>query len=311
LIVSCGPVRLPKGHNVLYHNNRDGTFTDVSKETGILAPGGRYGLGVAAADFDNDGWPDLYVACDQTPSLLYPNKHDGTFEEIGDRAGVAYNADGSLQAGMGVAVADYDGNGFLDLAKTNFSGDRPSLYKNEGGAVFEDESQQAGLGRHHLLGWGIAFLDIDEDGWPDLVMANGHVYPEVDRSPIGEKCRHRTLLYRNLGNGRFADITDSAGPGFAPLRPSRGLAVGDLDGDGRPENVIVNMNERPAILKNTGLRRNAVAIALTGTRSNRTAIGARCVVEAGGRRQMGEVMSGGSYFSQNSMTLYFGLGKLR
>jgi hypothetical protein len=308
LAVSCGPLGLPMGHNALYHNNRDGTFTDVSKEAGILAPGGRYGLGVAAADFDNDGWPDIYVACDQTPSLLYHNKHDGTFEEVGDRAGVAYNADGRVQAGMGVAVADFDGNGFLDIAKTNFSGDRPSLYKNENGAFFDDVSEQAGLGGHHLLGWGIAFLDIDEDGWPDLVMANGHVYPEVDHSPIGETYRQRTLLYRNLGNSRFRDITDSAGPGFVPLRPARGLAIGDLDGDGRPEIVIVNMNDRPAVLRNMGPRHNAVAIALEGTRSNRSAIGARCVVEAGGRKQIGEVMSGGSFYSQNSMTLYFGLG---
>jgi hypothetical protein len=309
LAVWCGPHGLPAAHNALYHNNGDGTFTDVSAKAGILAPGARYGLGVVTADFDNDGWPDIYVACDQTPSLLYRNNHDGTFEERGDAAGVAYNADGQLQAGMGIAVVDYDGNGFLDIAKTNFSGDRPSLYKNEDGKFFEDVSEMAGLGRNLLLGWGIAFLDIDEDGWPDLVMANGHVYPEVDRSPIGETYRQKALLYRNLGNGRFADITDRAGPGFAPRRPSRGLATGDLDGDGRPEIVIVNMNDKPTLLKNTGPRQNAIAITLTGTRSNRSAIGARCTIEAGGRKQIAEVVSGGSYFSQNSLTLYFGLGK--
>jgi len=309
MIVWCGPHGLPAAHNALYHNNGDGTFTDVSRKAGILAPGGCYGLGVVTADFDNDAWPDIYVACDQTPSLLYRNNHDGTFEERGDAAGVAYNADGQLQAGMGIAVADYDGNGFLDIAKTNFSGDRPSLYKNEDGKFFEDVSEMAGLGRNLLLGWGIAFLDIDDDGWPDLVMANGHVYPEIDRSPIGETYRQKTLLYRNLGNGRFADITESAGPGFVPRRPSRGLAIGDLDGDGRPEIVIVNMNDKPTLLKNVGPRQNAIAITLTGTRSNRSAIGARCIVQAGGRKQIAEVVSGGSYFSQNSFTLYFGLGK--
>jgi enediyne biosynthesis protein E4 len=309
MMVWCGPHGLPAAHNSLYHNNGDGTFTDVSKKAGILAPSGCYGLGVVTADFDNDAWPDIYVACDQTPSLLYRNNHDGTFEERGDPAGVAYNADGQLQAGMGIAVADYDGNRFLDIAKTNFSGDRPSLYKNEDGKFFEDVSEMAGLGRNLLLGWGIAFLDIDDDGWPDLVMANGHVYPEIDRSPLGENYRQKTLLYRNLGNGRFTDITDSAGPGFTPRRPSRGLAVGDLDGDGRPEIVIVNMNEKPTLLKNVGPRQNAIAITLTGTRSNRSAIGARCIVEAGGRKQIAEVVSGGSYFSQNSFTLYFGLGK--
>jgi enediyne biosynthesis protein E4 len=309
LAVWCGPHGLPPARNALFHNNGDGTFTDVSEKAGILKPGPRYGLGAITADFDNDGWPDIYVACDQTPSLLYRNNHDGTFEERGDAAGVAYNADGALQAGMGIAVADYDGNGFLDIAKTNFSGDRPSLFKNEDGSFFEDVSEMAGLGRNQLLGWGIAFLDVDEDGWPDLVMANGHVYPEVDRSPIGETYRQKTLLYRNLGNGRFADITQSAGPGFAPKRPARGLAIGDLDGDGRPEIVIVNMNEKPTLLKNVGPRQNAIAIALTGTKSNRSAIGARCTVEAGGRKQMADVVSGGSYFSQNSLTLYFGLGK--
>ncbi len=309
MLVACGPHGLPTAHNVLYHNNRDGTFTDVSESAGILKPGGRYGLGVAVADFDNDGWPDIYVACDQTPSLLYRNRHDGTFEERGDVAGVAYNADGRLQAGMGIAVADFDGNGFLDIAKTNFSGDRPSLYRNDTGGSFEDVSQEAGLGRNQLLGWGIAFLDVDEDGLPDLILANGHVYPEIDRSPIGETYRQKTLLYRNLGRGHFADITDSAGPAFAAARPSRGLAVGDLDGDGRPEVVVVNMNDKPSLLRNIGPRQNAISITLSGTQSNRSAIGARCTVEAGGRRQIAEVMSGGSYYSQNSLTLHFGLGK--
>src|SRR5215469_1266475 len=289
LAVWCGPHGLPAGHNALYHNNGDGTFTDVSSKAGILSAGKCYGLGAVTADFDNDGWPDIYVACDQTPSLLYVNKHDGTFQERGDAAGVAYNADGQLQAGMGIAVADYDNNGFLDLAKTNFSGDRPSLYKNEDGSFFEDVSEMAGIGRNQLLGWGVAFLDVDEDGWPDLVMANGHVYPEIDRSPIGETYRQKTLLYRNLGNGRFADITESAGPAFAPLRPARGLATGDLDGDGRPEIVIVNMNQPPAVLKNLGARQNAVGVKLKATKSNRDAIGARCTVEAGGRKQLADV----------------------
>jgi hypothetical protein len=309
LKVWCGPHGLPQAQNILYHNNGDGTFTDVSEKAGILAFGPRYGLGVVTADFDNDGWPDIYVACDQTPSLLLRNKHDGTFEEIGGAAGVAYNADGQLQAGMGIAVGDYDGNGFLDIAKTNFSGDRPSLYKNEDGRFFEDVSEQAGLGRNLLLGWGTAFLDVDEDGWPDLVMANGHVYPEIVRSPLGETYRQKTLLYRNLGNGRFADVTESAGSGFAPRRPARGLAIGDLDGDGRPEIVIVNMNDKPSLLKNSGARQNSVAISLTGTQSNRSAIGARCTIEANGRKQMAEVVSGGSYLSQSSFTLHFGLGQ--
>lgn len=308
LAVMCGPVGLPMARNILYHNNGDGTFTDVSERAGILKPGGRYGLGVVAADFDNDGWPDIYVACDQTPSLLFWNKHDGTFEERGDAAGVAYNADGQLQAGMGIAVADYDGNGFLDIAKTNFSGDLPSLFKNEDGKFFTDVSLQSGLGANHLLGWGIAFVDLDGDGLKDLVIANGHVYPEVDRGSIGEQYFQKTLIYRNLGNGKFADVTAQAGPALTKARPARGLAVGDLDGDGRPEIVISNMNSTPSLLKNQGPRRNFISLLLAGTSSNRSAIGARVTVQAGELHQMDEVMSGGSYYSQNDMALYFGLG---
>jgi hypothetical protein len=308
MVVACGPRGLPKAHNVLYHNNRDGTFTDVSEPAGILKPGGRYGLGVVAADFDNDGWPDLYVACDQTPSLLYRNRGDGTFEERGVEAGVAYNFDGQLQSGMGVAVADFDGDGKLDIAKTNFSGDIPSLYKNEDGKFFTDVSQLAGLSANHLLGWGIAFVDLDDDGWKDLIIANGHIYPEVDRAPLGDRYRQKTLVYRNLGNGKFADITAQAGPALEMLRPARGLAVGDVDGDGRPEIVIVNMNATPSLLKNQGPRQNFLSLALAGTKSNRSAIGARVAVQSGGRRQIDEVMSGGSFYSQNDMTLYFGLG---
>ncbi len=307
LAVWCGPHGLPVASNVLYHNNRDGTFTDVSAPAGILKPGGRYGLGVVAADFDNDGWPDIYVACDQTPSLLYHNRHDGTFEETAVPSGVAYNFDGQLQSGMGVAVADYNGDGLLDIAKTNFSGDIPSLFKNEDGKFFEDVAQRAGLAANHLLGWGIAFIDLDDDGWKDLIIANGHVYPEVDRSPVGDRYLQKTLVYRNLGNGKFEDITKTAGPALETPRPARGLAVGDLDGDGRPEVVIVNMNSTPSLLKNLGPRQNFLSVALTGTKSNRSAIGARVTVQTT-RRQIDEVMSGGSYYSQNDMTLYFGLG---
>jgi hypothetical protein len=306
--VFCGPRGLPGATNLLLRNLGNFRFADVSRPGGILKPGGRYGLGVIAADFNNDGWPDIYVACDQTPSLLYQNNRDGTFRERGAEAGVAYNFDGRLQAGMGVAVADYDGNGFLDIAKTNFSGDLPSLYLNEDGEFFRDASREAGLGVRQLLGWGAAFLDIDEDGWPDLVMANGHIYPEVDAMGGGETYRQLTLLYRNLGNGRFRDITTVAGPALQLTRPARALAAGDLDGDGRPEIVITNMSEAPTLLKNESPRGNWIRVELQGTKSNRSAIGARVVVEAGGRKQMNEVRAGGSYYSQHEFALYFGLG---
>ncbi|MBV8819047.1 MAG: CRTAC1 family protein [Acidobacteriaceae bacterium] len=310
MAVACGPRALPVAYNVLYRNNGDGTFTDVSERAGILKPGGRYGLGVVSADFDNDGWPDIYVACDQTPSLLYYNQGNGTFIERGVEAGAAYNFDGQAQSGMGIAVADFDGNGFLDIAKTNFSGDLPSLYKNEDGRFFTDVSREAGLGAHHLLGWGAAFIDLDEDGWKDLVMANGHVYPEVDRRNFGDRYLQKTLVYRNSGHGKFVDISAAAGPAFEVERPARGLAVGDLDGDGRPEIVIANMNAVPSLLKNEApARQNWLTLRLEGTKSNRSAIGARVTVEAGGRRQIDEVLGGGSYYSQSDFALHFGLGK--
>jgi hypothetical protein len=211
---------------------------------------------------------------------------------------------------MGVAVADYDGDGFLDIAKTNFSGDLTSLYHNDDGKFFTDVSREAGLRARQFLGWGAAFVDVDDDGWRDLVVANGHVYPEVEGKQLGDRYLQPTILYRNLGSGKFSDATEAAGPAFQVPRPARGLAVGDLDGDGRPEILLVNMNSTPALLKNRAPGGHYLNVALTGTKSNRSAIGARVTGTAGGRERIDEVMSGSSYYSQNSFTLHFGLGAL-
>ena len=307
--VMCGPQGLPRASNALYRNLGDGRFEDVSAPSGILEPGGRYALGAVAADFDRDGDTDIYVACDMTPSLLYSNNGDGTFTDVAPEAGVAYNADGQLQAGMGVAVADYDGNGFLDIAKTNFSGDLPSLYNNEDGSFFDDLAFDSGLAAHQLLGWGVLFVDADEDGAPDLLLANGHVYPEVDAAPIGETYRQPTVFYRNLGNGVFEDATDKAGPALQVPRPARGMAAGDLDGDGHPEIVVVNVNAPPALLKSSTPEANAVLVRLEGTESNRSGIGALVIVTAEGRAQLQPVIGGGSYYSQSDLALHFGLGQ--
>lgn len=307
--VMCGPRGLPRARNLLYRNLGGGQFEDASEAAGILEAGGRYGLGVIAADFDLDGDIDIYVACDMTPSLLYRNNADGTFTDIASEAGVAYSADGQLQAGMGVAVADYDGNGFLDIAKTNFSGDLPSLYNNEDGVFFEDLAFEAGLGAHQLLGWGALFIDADEDGLPDLMLANGHVYPEVDAADIGETYRQPTLLFKNLGTGTFQDASDKAGPALQVPRPARGLASGDLDGDGHPEVVIVNVNQPPTLLKNVPDGTSAIVLKLVGVESNRSAIGALVEVSAVGRRLTQAVVGGGSYYSQSDLALHFGLGQ--
>ena len=312
LWVMCGPRGLPLAHNILYHQEADGKFKDVSAKAGILKPGGRYSLQAVSADFDNDGWPDIYVACDMTPSLLFHNRHDGTFEERGVEAGVAYNFDGRLQAGMGVAVADFDNDGLLDIAKTNFSGDLTSLYRNEDGKFFSDISREAGLGVRQLLGWGIAWVDFDDDGWRDLLLVNGHVYPEVEGSSVGDHYLQQTLLFKNLGGRKFRDISKEAGPALETPRPSRGLAVGDLDGDGRPEAIILNMNATPSVLKNMAPPSgNFINVRLEGTKSNRSAIGARITVEAGGRKWIDEMMSGASYYSQHSAAIHFGLGQAK
>lgn len=309
LSVMCGPRGLPLAHNILYRQNADGTFTDVSAEMGVLKPGGRYSLQAVTADFDNDGWPDIYVACDMTPSLLFHNKAGKGFEERGVEAGVAYNFDGRLQAGMGVAVGDFDRDGLLDIAKTNFSGDLISLFRNEGNLFFSDVSRELGLGANQLLGWGIAFADFDDDGWLDLMTVNGHVYPEVEGANVGDKYRQETLLYRNEGGKRFRDL--SKAPGLNVPRSSRGLALGDLDGDGRPEAVIVNMNDKPTVLRNESPATGAYVNFLlegNGKTSNRSAIGARWTVEVSKSKWTGDILSGSSFFSQHSFVQHVGLG---
>lgn len=314
LLVACGPPGLQGGKNILFRNNGNGTFRDVSRESGILNTPGTYGLGVIVSDFDNDGWPDIYVANDSTSSALYKNNHDGTFREIAIEAGVAYSADGKPQAGMGVAVADYDCDGNFDIAKTNFAGDTSSLYHNTGkGMYFEDHTFQAGLGRvTRFLGWGAAFLDFDNDGWADLLFCNGHVYPEVGESATESGYKQRKVAYRNQGNGRFIEVSEQLGPGIAEKVTGRGMAIGDFDNDGDLDVLVNCINDFPQLLRcDTRQRMNWIKVKSIGTKSNRTGIGARviCTAEIDGksRRQMDEVRSGGGYLSQNDLRIHFGL----
>jgi hypothetical protein len=312
LKVACGPPGLDGGKNILFHNNGDGTFTDVSAKAGILKTSGTYGLGVLAADFDDDGWPDIYVANDSTSSALYKNNHDGTFTEIAIEAGVAYGADGKSQAGMGVSAADYDGDGRLDIVKTNFAGDTSSLYHNLGNNTFDDTTFQAGLGRNtRFLGWGAAFLDFDNDGWPDILLCNGHVYPEIGDTGTEAGYRQRKVLYRNLGNGAFRDVSLDAGPGILEQVPGRGLAIGDFDNDGDLDVAVNCVNAYPQLLRcDSSLNNRWLKVKCVGTKSNRTAIGTRVYcTTSDGHRRMDEVRSGGSYFSQSDLRLHFGLGQ--
>jgi len=311
--VNCGPRGLPFDRNILYHNNGDGTFTDVSEASGIAAPDQNYALSVLTGDFNNDGLEDIYVACDQTPSLLYINRGNGKFTEEALLRGVAFDENGKAMSGMGLAAADYDGDGWLDIFRSNFSDERETLYRNRGRGEFDDATVAAGLARNtRYVGWGCGFFDMDNDGWQDLLLVNGHVFPEVDRLGIDIHFRDRAILYRNLGNGKFADISESAGPGLEERHAARGAAFGDYDNDGQVEVLINNQNEPPSLLKQAaGAGSHWILLRLTGTRSNRSALGAKVRVTAGGRTQSDEVRSGGSYLSQSDLRLHFGLGAAR
>ncbi len=310
--IMCGPRGLPADTNLLYRNNGDGTFTDVSERAGILKPGPRYSITAVSYDFDNDGWPDLYIAVDSQPSILFQNNHDGTFTDIATAAGCAYSDGGHEQAGMGVAVADYDCSGNLSIFKTNFADDTSNLYHNEGKASFTDLTFSAGTGvNDQYVGWGCGFLDFDNDGWRDILQVNGHVYPEVDSYGFAQKFKNPRLLYRNLGNGRFKDISAGMGPGITEHFSSRGAAFGDYNNDGGIDALILNMNDAPSLLKNIGggAAGNWIKLKLIGTLCNRTAIGARAYVTAGKHIQMDEVHSGTSVMSQSDLRLHFGLGQ--
>ncbi|HMD44473.1 MAG TPA: CRTAC1 family protein [Candidatus Acidoferrum sp.] len=317
VMVACGPPGLTGGKNILFHNNGDGTFTDVSESSGILKANGTFGLGVLTGDFDNDGWPDIYVANDSTASALYQNQKNGKFVDVALEAGCALSADGKPQAGMGVSAGDYDLDGNLDIVKTNFAGDTPSLYHNLGGWTFEDATFEAGLGKHtQYLGWGVGFFDFDNDGWPDILICNGHVYPEVEQLRTEAGYPQRKLLYRNLRNKKFEDVSEIAGPGISVPSPSRGCAFGDFDNDGDVDFVVNCVNESPQLIRSdTSLNHNWIKVRTIGTKSNRSGIGARlkCVTQVTGEAkphsQIDEVRSGGGYFSQNDLRIHFGLGR--
>jgi enediyne biosynthesis protein E4 len=317
VMVACGPPGMNGTKNILYHNNGDGTFKDVSEASGIATANGTYGLGVLTGDFDNDGWPDIYVANDSTASALYHNQKNGKFVDIAVDAGCALSADGKPQAGMGVSAADYDLDGNLDIVKTNFAGDTPSLYHNLGGASFEDATFPAGLGKHtQFLGWGCGFFDFENDGWADILICNGHVYPEVQQLRTEAGYSQRKLLYKNRRNGRFDDVSEIAGPGISDPTASRGCAFGDFDNDGDIDFVVNCVNQPPQLVRcDSSTGNNWIKVRTIGTKSNRSGIGARlkCVVHMPGETkphpQIDEVRSGGGYFAQSDLRVHFGLGK--
>jgi hypothetical protein len=310
--VMCGPRGLPGALDALYRNDGDGTFTDVTAAAGVLEEHPRYGLGVAVGDYDNDGWPDVYVANDSTPSYLYRNRKNGTFEDVALLAGVAVSDDGMEQAGMGTDFGDYDNDGWLDITKSNFSFESSNLYHNERDGHFVDQSKATGavaVPTYSLVSWGTKFLDYDNDGWKDVIVANGHVYPYLRNSPPGgETYDQRRLLFRNLGHGKFADVSNESGAGIREERSSRGLAIGDLDNDGDVDVVIVNMDGSPSILRNVGGNaRNWLTISLRGTRSNRLGQGSRVEVRSEGFTQVAEATTSGSIFSASDSRVHFGL----
>src|SRR6266478_3368963 len=330
------------GHNILFHNNGDGsftditrkagvyddrirwgagctfldndgdgTFTDVSEKAGILKPGPRYSITAVSYDFDSDGWPDIYVAVDSQPSILFRNNHDGTFTDIAVMAGCAYSEDGHEQAGMGVAVGDYDCDGWLDMFKTNFADDTCNLYHNNGDGTFSDTTFASGIAVNtRYVGWGCGFIDYDNDGWLDILQINGHVYPEIDKNDVGQTYKNPRLIYRNMGNGKFKDVSAAMGPGITERLSSRGAAFGDYDNDGDVDVLVLNMNDVPSLLRNDGgNKQNWIKVKLIGTKCNRTAIGARVRVVTGDHAQIDEVHSGSSVMSQGDLRLHFGLGR--
>ena len=307
----CGPRGLPGDTNILFHNNGDGTFTDVSEKAGILKPGPRYSITAVSYDFDNDGWPDIYVAVDSQPSILFRNNHDGTFTDQAVVAGVAYSEDGHEQAGMGVGIADYDCDGFLDIFKTNFADDTCNLYHNSGDGTFTDVTFASGVGiNNQYVAWGCGFIDYDNDGWADILQVNGHVYPEIEGHDTGQQFKNPRLVYKNLGGGRFKDVSATMGPGVSEKFSSRGAAFGDYDNDGDIDALILNMNDLPSLLRNDGgNKQNWIKLKLIGTKCNRTAIGARVRVVTGTHAQIDEVHSGSSVMSQGDLRLHFGVGK--
>jgi hypothetical protein len=310
LPVACGPPGLPGGRNILYRNKGDGTFADVSAASGIIKAHGTYALGVSTLDFDDDGWVDLYVANDSNPSALYRNNRDGTFTDIGISAGCAYSQDGKPQAGMGVAVGDYNRDGRMDIFKTNFAGDTSTLYANTGSGLCDDRTFASGFGRNtRWLGWGVAFLDLDLDGWQDLFLVNGHVYPEVEQLKSEAGYRQRKVVYRNRGDGRFDDVTEQLGPPVTVPKAGRGAAFADFDNDGDVDVLVNNVHDTPELYRlDQRQPRHWAALQLVGVTSNRSAIGARVRLTAGGATQVSEVRGGGSYYSQNDLRVHFGLG---
>jgi hypothetical protein len=308
--VMCGPRGLPSAPNILYHNEGGGKFKDVSVASGIDKTAGHYCFSVTTLDYNEDGWPDLYVACDSTPSILYRNNHDGTFTDVAADAGAAFNEDGREQAGMGSTAADFDGDGHLDLFKTNFSDDTATLYRSNGDGTFTDVTFAAGLGINvDALGWGAMFADVDNDGYPDLLVVNGHVYPEVDSAKLGATFREPRFLYWNQGNGKYKDVSKTSGPGLSEALSGRGLAIADLWNDGRLEAVVNNLSDRSMLLVNEVKSGNHwLGLKLTGTRSNRSAIGTRVVLHGSRRNWVDEVRSGSSYNSSSDLRLHFGLG---
>lgn len=307
--VLCGPKGLPPERPMLYHNNGNGTFTDVTASSGIGAGANCYGLTATAADFDNDGWQDIYVACDSTPSLYFRNKHDGTFTEEGLERGVALSEDGAEQAGMGIGVGDYRLSGNLDIFKTHFTEDTPILYQNDGKGGFRDVTLVSGLGVvTQYISWGTALADLDNDGNPDILWVTGGVYPEIETNHPQYPYKTPRILFRNLGQGRFEQLTN-AGPGIAAAHASRGAAFGDFDNDGDLDVIILNRNEPPSLLRNDLAGDNRwLTIKLEGVQSNRSAIGARVIATYGGKKQAQAVMAQSSFLSVNDERLHFGLG---